>query len=289
MMVPDRLRTDVALRLGWRAVMVLLIGTPMAWAAGYALAYSLGGVGRLSQGWTLSHWQAIASQSQLFGTLIYSLTISFLVTASITGVSLTLLLSVPSLRGHRAFLTCSIMLMGTPGLVLAQMVGQFLGPGGWMSRILWHAGAIDSAGDFPPLVNDRLSIGMILAIVLTLWPLVMLYLAQVWDSARLDRRCELAQSLGASVLDARWRVALPVLFLRSRSIIVLVFILALGSFEIPLVLGRQSPQMFSVATQKAATGFDLMLKPQAYVLASLYLICTSLLLAVYLRMRAKHE
>ncbi|MEZ6090221.1 MAG: hypothetical protein R3C05_19780 [Pirellulaceae bacterium] len=54
----------------------------------------------------------------------------------------------------------------------------------------------------------------------------------------------IAESLGASWWDSRWRAALPMLLSRGASMIMLLFILTLGSYEVPLLLGRQSPQMF---------------------------------------------
>jgi len=180
-------------------------------------------------------------------------------------------------------------MMGTPGIAVAQMVANVLGPGGWFSRLSYHAGLIHSANDFPPLINDRFNVGMTISIVLGLLPLSLLYFSQLWGAVRIDRCCHLAQSLGASWWDARLRVALPMLVLRGKSMMMLLFILSLGSYEVPLLLGQQSPQMFSVATQRLATGFDLTLKPQAYVLAVLYLTCTSLILMMYVHRRQSHE
>ena len=48
------------------------------------------------------------------------------------------------------------------------------------------------------------------------------------------------------------------------------FIFLLGSYEIPLLLGVQAPQMLSVLTVRKLRDFDLHTQPEAYALAVLY-------------------
>ena len=272
----------------WRSGLLLFLAGPIAWAIGYAFVYSLGGIGRLSTGWTLEHWRIALAEPRIFGAFVYSFAIALIVTASVILMTFGILLGFPGVRNHPVFLLMVAIMMGTPALVLAQMVSNTLGPGGWISRLCHHAGLVESAGDFPPLTNDRFSIGLTLAIALGVLPLALLYFSQLWGTARLDRCCQLAESLGASWWEARLRVALPMLAARGNAMIMLIFILTLGSYEAPLLLGRQSPQMFSVATQRLALNFDLTLKPQAYVLACLYLVWTSLMLVFYIRGRHVH-
>ena len=273
----------------WRGVLLVFIAGPVAWAMAYALAYSLGGVGRLSAGWTTDHWQTALSEPRVVGGGLYSLLIAGCVTMLVMLVTFALLLAFPGVRHDKGLLLVMVVLLGTPALVQAQMVAHLIGPGGWVSRLAYHAGLVDSAAQFPRLVNDRFSVGLTLSISLALLPLAFLYFSQLWDAARIDGCCRVAQSLGATPSQTRCRVALPLLIARGKSMLLLLFIMALGSYEIPLLLGRLSPQMVSVATQQLTTGFDLALKPQGYVLASLYLICTSLMLAVFIRSRRPHD
>jgi putative spermidine/putrescine transport system permease protein len=52
----------------------------------------------------------------------------------------------------------------------------------------------------------------------------------------------------------------------------LFFVFVLGSYEIPLLLGRQSPQMMSILTMRKLERFDLATIPQAYVIALIYTV-----------------
>lgn len=274
---------------GWRTVMLCFLAGPIAWATGYAMLSSLGGMDRQTQTLDWQAWSAALNEPGIVGSLAYSLTVAVVVTAVVSLISLGLLIVLPTIRQRPTFLLSLMVLLGTPALVLSQMVASTLGPGGWLARWGAYVGLIESTSEFPVLINDRYSVGMLLAIVLSLLPLTMLYFSQLWNAMQLDRRCQLAQSLGAALWQARLQVALPMLVWRGRSLLMLVFILALGSFEAPLLLGRQAPQMFSVALQRWASGFDLSLRPQAFVLAVIYVWLTSLMLLCYIRARQAHE
>ena len=91
--------------------------------------------------------------------------------------------------------------------------------------------------------------------------------------------------MGIGHWQAKVKVALPMMLNRGTAMLVLVFLLALGSYEIPLLLGRQSPQMFSVAAQQRASQFNLLNRPQAFALATVYFMACSSLLVVYFRQR----
>src|SRR5690606_25443638 len=134
--------------------------------------------------------------------------------------------------------------------VAAVITYQLLNPGGFVARLAFRAGMIESPSDFPALVNDRYAIGIVLAQTVFALPLLTLFFLKTWQSARVDRYVQLARSLGATTWQARWHVALPMLLERGRPMLLLTFLFNLGSYEIPLLLGRQSPQMFSVLTQR---------------------------------------
>jgi len=61
-------------------------------------------------------------------------------------------------------------------------------------------------------------------------------------------------------------------------VILLYFVFALGSYEIPLLLGRSHPQMLSVYAMDLLDSYQLETIPQAYGLAALYTSFMALLL-----------
>jgi putative spermidine/putrescine transport system permease protein len=270
-------------------LVVLLIALPMAWVIGYSLLYSLGGIGYLSKGWTLDYWRRAFPQDGIGASLLLSTTVAAVVTLLGSAVALCVLLIAPEMRHRRTLLALLCLPLATPVSVVAFFTLQLLANGGFFARLAFHAGLIRTPGDFPPLVNDRWCVGIVLAHLFTTVPMLTLYFSQLWTTARVDRYCELAESLGASRRTARLCVALPLLLRRGRSLIVLVFLWTLGSFEIPLLLGRQSPQMFSVMASRRAGVFDLTQRPAAFVLATVYFLLVSGLLMLSLRWRKSHD
>jgi len=67
----------------------------------------------------------------------------------------------------------------------------------------------------------------------------------------------------------------------------LFFIYVLGAYEIPLLLGQQSPQMLSVLVMRKYARFDITQKPEAFIIAILYaLFVTAIILTVFRRNRS---
>ena len=58
----------------------------------------------------------------------------------------------------------------------------------------------------------------------------------------------------------------------------LFFIYVMGAYEIPLLLGRQSPQMLSVLAMRKYARFDITQKPEAFAIAFLYAVLVSVVL-----------
>ena len=264
-------------------------GLPVAWIAGYSLVYSLGGIGLLSDGWTLRHWRAAFATEAVRNSVAMSFTIAAAATFASTVVALGVCLMLASWRRHRLTRATLAVLIATPATVAGLLVQQLIGPSGWVSRVASTVGVTAGPGDFPVLVNDRWSIGLTLALCLTSTPMLCLFLLNTWSAARIDRYCTMAESLGASRWQARWRVAAPMLMVRARPLIALTFLWSLGAYEIPLLLGRQSPQLFSVLVARHFGQYDLALRPQAFVLATVYLTLVAVGLGVFVGMRRRHD
>lgn len=264
-----------------------LVAVPMGWVLAYSLAYSLGGMGYLSQGWTLRFWQSAFVNGGLAGSIGLSVAVSAIVALVATTVALAIVIVAPELRYRPAALGLLCLPLATPVAVAAFIVAQLLSRGGFLSRLAWHAGIVDSPAQFPVLVNDSLAVGIVLAHLVSAIPLLALYFSQLWTMVRADRYCLLAESLGATCLQARVRVALPLLIRRGQSLVLFVFLVTLGSFEIPLLLGRQSPRMFSVLAYHASGLYDLRRKPELFVLALVYFALIGSLLVLMLRWRRR--
>lgn len=271
-------------RIAGRLLLLGMVGVPMAWSVGYSLLYSVGALGLLrSEAADGAAWRAAFSEPGLRRTVVYSIVISASATTLAVVGSLGITLAWPGLAASRLMQAALGTVLATPPMVAGFLVLQWVSPGGFTSRLAYHAGLAETPRDFPVFVQDELSVGLVFSLTAISAPVMILFLLKTWIAARIDRHCALAEALGATRLQARYRVALPMLWRRVRPLAALAFLGNLGAFELPLMLGRQSPEMFSVLIHRRFTHFDPTQRPRAFALAVVYWLLVASVLAVWLR------
>lgn len=266
----------------------LLLTGPLLWIVGYSLLTSLRESESANTSWTIRHWLSIVGRSSIRDSLLHSLIISSTVTLIVIITTFTILFTKPTIRQSRTFATTVCIILATPSTVIALIVSQLLSGGGLLSRVCYLLGIIDSTSSFPVLVNDRLGIGIVIALSITLLPLPLLYFSKLWQTLHLDRILALSESLGATSFQSHLYVALPMLLQRGYSILFLIFLLCLGSYEVPYLLDSQSPEMISVAVQRRTGVYELTTRPEAFVLATIYFLTCILLLLLFIHGRNTH-
>lgn len=245
---------------------------PFAAALVYALLYSLGIVGILSERVSLAYWQQVLLSGELLGSFLYSALLAGI--GVVLSVTLALLVSMglrTSLQ-HRFWSLLIYFPLAIPGMVASFLSIQLLSKAGFFSRISMKLGWIDRLQEFPDWINDSYGIGIILTFVLIVSPFFVILFSNVYQNERIAELSTLAYSLGASGKQVFWQVTLPILFSKTKRIMILYFIFLLGSYEIPLVLGQESPQMLSVLIIRELKQFDLKLIPEGYVVAVAYTV-----------------
>lgn len=255
----------------------VLIGlVPFAAALIYALLYSLGLAGSLNDGFTLRFWAEVLASGEFFKSLGYSAgiaAVSLIISVS-TALWLTLKLQQDF---QRKWLSLIIYLpLAIPGVVAAFFTVQLLAKAGFFSRLVYRLGWITEARQFPDLVNDQYAIGIILTFITVVTPFFLLLFLNVYKNERVAELKQLSFSLGATPRQAVWRVSLPVILQRTWPLIGLYFIFLLGAYEVPLILGQESPQMLSVLIIREIKQYDLTKISEGYVVAVIYTIIVSL-------------
>ena len=94
-------------------------------------------------------------------------------------------------------------------------------------------------------------------------------------------------TLGANRKQILRKLLLPILLRKSWPTVVLYYLFVLGSFEVPLLLGRSNPEMVSVLVVRKLTKFNLSDKPEGYAIAFAYIVLMVLL--VFLIQRKRRE
>lgn len=252
------------------ALFVLIAILPIAFSLGYAVAYSIGAVGLLSDGLTVAHWATLFERAEVwasFGLSLYVAGTTVVLTVSLALV-LALYLRRPLQQGPLSYII--YFPLALPATVAAFLVFQLFSGAGYAARILLRLGVLQEASQFPGLIHDAFGIGIILAHVGLAVPFFTLLFVQVYTSEHVGELTRLAQTLGAGRWQALTRVSVPILLRKATTNVILLFIVVLGSYEIPLLLGRQAPQMLSVLTMRKYAMFDITQKPEAFIVALLY-------------------
>ncbi len=274
-------------KAGLAGLLLFLIAAvaPIVWCFGYAIAYSVGLAGFLRDGFTLRYWSKALSEGEIARSFVFSGAVAAAVIVIGATVALALVLGFRR-ELRRGFLSSLLYVpLALSSLVAAFLIARWLSGAGFFSRIACSLGLVSDPQHFPNLVNDPFGIGIVAAHLLLAIPFFALTMLQIYEIEKIGDLRRLATSLGASLTQTRWRVAVPILLAKSSTNLLLYFIFVLGSFEIPLIVGAQSPLMISLLTRRKFGIYELAQKPEAFVIAVFYTIVLLFLLTIIFRKR----
>jgi putative spermidine/putrescine transport system permease protein len=264
---------------------LLLAVLPVVLSLVYAALYGVGLAGLLSTGFTLEHWRRVVTSREVWASAALSVYVAGAVVLFTTAFALPLALALRE-RLETGWLAPVLSFpLAIPGTVGAVLALQLLAGAGLVSRVGYRLGLTGGIAGFPSLVQDEWLVGVIGTHVALAMPFFVFLFAELYRSERMSALLELAATLGASRLQGFARVTLPILLHAAAPSLMLLFILVLGSFEVPLLLGRQSPQMLSVLTYRKYGLFDIRQKPEAYILSLGFTVLALGLVGVAFRTR----
>jgi putative spermidine/putrescine transport system permease protein len=262
------------------AVYLLLVAAPIVAGLAYALLYSTELVGVLAEGFTLRHWTVVLASRETWSSFALSVYVASASVVATLLIALSLAIVLKPFLRHSAFSFALHIPLALPAAVAAFVVWQLFSNGGVVASTMLALGLIRSTSQFPSIVHDSYALGIIVTHTALAVPFFVLLFDELSEREGVERLCALAATLGASRSAQVMRVAVPVLMRAAVPNAVLLFVVVLGSYEIPLLLGLQSPQMLTVLVQRKYAMFDLAQKPEAFVL--LLLVVPSVMLGAFL-------
>jgi len=258
-------------------VVFLLFGGGLALGIVQALGYLPGaGLGELS----LGHFAHVLNDPDFFRSLLLTLYIAGASTAIAAGISIVAALVLVSLveRSRVVHFIFQIPLT-VPHLVIAVAVVFMLAPAGLLARTAVALGWIQTSADFPLLINDSWSIGIILTYVWKEIPFITLMILAVLRHSGND-----LLDVGRTLKAGRWQrfryITLPIIFPALGAASLIVFAFTFGAFEVPFLLGRTYPMTLPVWAYKNYSDIDLMARPEG--IATGIVIALVVMLAVVL-------
>lgn len=266
-------------------IFILFAAVPVLFGFGYALLYSFGLTGVLSDGFTTAYWEKTLLAGEFWKSLGYSLFIAVLVMTVSLFFSIWIVISWTQnlYKGLLSYVT--YLPLAFPAIVMAFFSFQLLSKSGVVSRLFFNMGIINDLNQFPDWTNDALGISIIFSLCLLITPFFIILYSNLYQSERIQELKALAGTLGAKKNQITIQVIVPILLKKSAFTIMLFVIFVMGTYEIPLLLGRQDPSMLSVFIIQKLQKFNLADIPQAYAIAVIYILLVAALIAVVYKTR----
>jgi len=228
-------------------------------------------------------WLALWHDPAVRASLVLTLRVALLSTATAAVLAVTAALLIRQLGGRRAWVTGVFQgTLAVPHLVGALCMTLLLSQGGLLSRLAHSAGLTPAASSFPAITSDRFGLAIIAEYVWKETPfLTVLTLAALGRGAA-DLEAA-ARVLGAGPWQRLAHVTLPLLAPTLAAGSILVFAFAAGSYEVPYLLGRPYPATLPVVALQYYNATDLTSRPEAMAIAVLIAALSALAAAGYLQ------
>jgi putative spermidine/putrescine transport system permease protein len=243
--------------------MIRFSALPFLLATIFALLYSFGIIGFSAEGPGLQYWSAAVSDWHFYQSIVFSV--------SIAGLS-TLLSFIFALFLNRKINFLLYFPLVLPPIVIGFIFFYLLGNSGLFSRIAYALGWIKDLNEFPWLIHDPFGVGIVIALTFSMTPFFALYLSHIYKNENIEKMEAIAESLGATKTSIFNQITIPILLLKSKNILFLYFIFALGSYEIPLLLGSSHPQMITPFILEKITRFNLNDIPVGYAMTVMIML-----------------
>ncbi len=256
-----------------------MVGPAMIVIAGL---FGVGLVAGIMRSW--GAWGDVLTSARVWAGLAVSLWIGFASTAIATVIAVPAALAFRAgFRGRGIALFLFQVNLTVPHLVGALGVLYLFAQSGSFARLAYHAHLIAAPGDFPALVFDPASIGIILTYVWKEVPFLTLIALAALQGLDVDHEAA-ARTLGATPRRAFQYVTLPLIWPALARGMIIVFAFTFGAYEVPALLGQTYPQALPVLAWKSYTAVDLATRPEAMAMALLIAGVSFALIAAYMRL-----
>jgi putative spermidine/putrescine transport system permease protein len=275
-------RLKIALLL---APAVGVIGVLFVGGLGVALVQSLGHMPAIGlTGWSLDAYRQVLGDEDFVDSLLLTLYVSGVSTGLSTVLAVLAALALRRSRGRLSAVVFQLPIT-IPHLVAAVGIALVVAQTGLGARLAAALGLIGEPKEFPALLYDRHSVGIILTYVWKEVPFIALVVLASLRGVASELE-EVARTLGAGAWQRFWYVVFPVISPSVVAASLLVFAFTFGAFEVPYLLGKSYPTMLPVMAYNEYREIDLAARPAAMAINVLIALITgtAAALALYLRL-----
>ncbi|MBU3195722.1 ABC transporter permease subunit [Clostridium algidicarnis] len=173
-------------------------------------------------------------------------------------------------------------------LTCAYTMFLFLTQSGWVSILCYNLGFISDMSEFPILVNDKNSIGIIIAYVWKTTPFIVLMLYPALLKVQ-DNWIQVAKIFGANIFKTFSEIVLPMLIAPLRTSAFIVFTFIFSAFEVPYLLGVTYPKILGVYSYELYMNGDFSERPLALGINIIICMFIIFISAAYYILNKKHK
>lgn len=234
---------------------------------------------------TLHYYESIFSNPNFLRSFGFSLYTSFIAStmAVLFGVLLAYLLVFSRKKKTGRLTNMYKAPIIVPHTIAALLIFILFTQSGWIARLLYHLGFIQSMTDFSPMIFDQKGIGIIFAYVWKGLPFITLITYDILRSLDL-KYSKIALNLGANHFQVFKNVLLPLLFPTVASGFIILFTFSFGAFEIPHLLGPSSPNALPIMSYIYYNSVNLTDRPYAMVINMFIALFSFITVGVYITM-----
>jgi len=273
-------RLKIALLL---APALVVIGVLFAGGLVVAFVQSLGYVPAIGMtDLTLDAYREILSDEDFFDSLVLTLYVSGVSTGVATVLAVVAALALRRSSGRVSAVVFQLPIT-IPHLVAAVSIALVVGQTGLGARLAALLGLVGEPGDFPALLYDEYSVGIILTYVWKEVPFIALVVLASLRGVASELE-DVARTLGAGAWQRFWYVVFPVISPSVVAASLLVFAFTFGAFEVPYLLGKSYPTILPVMAYNEYRDIDLSARPTAMAINVLIALITGAVAALYLRL-----
>ena len=229
---------------------------------------------------TLKYYKEILQRPDLLESLKYSLYIAIIsaVLATVIGTILCAVLMWQNKTRGGILRVIQIPIV-VPHIIVALFMINLFSQNGILARICVALGMMEQQQDFPMLLYDANGIGVILGYLWKEIPFIIYFVLALMANIN-GSLGEAAINLGATRGQAFFKVTLPLCKNTIFSGFLIVFVFALGAYELPYLLGATKPKALPILAYIEYTKPDLLSRPYGMAINGIVMVI-SLVAAVF--------
>lgn len=237
---------------------------------------------------TLKYYKEVLTRPDMLNSVLYSIKIAF-VSASLATAGGVFFCAVLVMRGQTKGKIMRIVQLPiiVPHVVVALFIINIFAQNGILARIAHALGIIGEQQQFPAIVYNTHGVGIILAYLWKEIPFIIYFVIALMANIN-GNLGEAAVNLGAGKWKAFWKVTLPLCRNTILSGFLIIFVFALGAYELPFLLGTTTPKALPILAYQQYTHPDLRNRPYSMALNGIIIVISLISAVIYFRLMQKN-